>query len=197
MIEEGAQPEQVDAALESFGFAMGPFAVADMSGLDIAWRMRKSQAATRDPKARYVDIPDRLCEGGRLGRKTQAGYYLYETGSKERKIDPAVHTIIDQARADAGIVLRSLSDDEIQRRALLAMVNEAALLLGEGVSERASDVDLVLTNGYGFPRWEGGPVFWARERGREALEKDVDWLGAVSGYGFVRGELCHLWETQR
>ena len=197
LIEEGAQPEQVDAALESFGFAMGPFAVADMSGLDIAWRMRKSQAATRDPKARYVDIPDRLCEAGRLGRKTQAGYYLYETGSKERKIDPAVHAIIDQARADAGIVLRSLSDDEIQRRALLAMVNEAALLLGEGVSERASDVDLVLTNGYGFPRWEGGPVFWARERGREALEKDVDWLGAVSGYGFVRGELCHLWETQR
>jgi 3-hydroxyacyl-CoA dehydrogenase len=197
LVEEGAYPEQVDAALESFGFAMGPFAVADMSGLDIAWRMRKSQAATRAPKARYVDIPDRLCEAGRFGRKTRAGYYLYEAGGKGRKVDPAVHAIIDQARADSGIVLRSLSDDEIQRRALLAMVNEAALLLGEGVCEGAGDVDLVLTNGFGFPRWEGGPVFWARERGREALEKDVDWLAAVSGYGFVRGELRHLWETQR
>lgn len=196
LLEEGANPEQVDAALESFGFAMGPFAVADMSGLDIAWRMRKSQAATRDPKARYVHIPDRLCEAGRLGRKTQAGYYRYEPGSKGRKVDPAVHAIVDQARVGAGIVPRSLSDDEIQRRTLLAMVNEAALLLGEGIAERASDVDLVLTNGYGFPRREGGPVFWARERGREALEKDLDWLVEVSGPVLVRGDVRHLWDQE-
>jgi 3-hydroxyacyl-CoA dehydrogenase len=193
LIEEGAYPEQVDAALESFGFAMGPFAVADMSGLDIAWRMRKSQAATRDPAARYVDIPDLLCEAGRLGRKTKAGYYLYESGSKERKVDQLVNKMIDTAAAAKSIVRRSLGSEEIQRRALLAMVNEAALLLAEGVALRASDIDVVMTNGYGFPRWEGGPVFWARERGLAHLEQDLDWLAAMSGPGFVRGKAEVLW----
>ncbi|WP_157268214.1 3-hydroxyacyl-CoA dehydrogenase NAD-binding domain-containing protein [Azohydromonas aeria] len=192
MIEEGAWPEEVDAALEAFGFAMGPFAVADLSGLDIAWRMRQAQAATRDPAARYVHIPDRLCEAGRLGRKTGAGYYLYESGSRGRKSDPAVHGLIEQARADKGLVRRTLGDGEIQRRALLAMVNEAARLLAEGVARRASDVDVVLVNGFGFPRWEGGPVFWARERGAEALAQDMDWLAELSGAGFVRGDLRHV-----
>jgi 3-hydroxyacyl-CoA dehydrogenase len=194
MIEEGAWPEQVDAALEAFGFAMGPFAVADLSGLDIAWRMRQAQAATRDPAARYVHIPDRLCEAGRLGRKTGAGYYLYETGSRGRKSDPAVRALIEQASAEKGLLRRTLDDEEIRRRVLLAMVNEAALLLGEGVARRASDVDVVLVNGYGFPRWEGGPVFWARERGGEALAKDMDWLAGLSGPGFVRGDLRHVLE---
>ena len=192
MVEEGAWPEQVDAALEAFGFAMGPFAVADMSGLDIAWRMRQAQAATRDPAARYVHIADRLCEAGRLGRKTGAGYYRYAEGASRPQVDAAVHALIDQARRDKGITPRTLADDEIQRRALLALVNEAALLLGEGVAERATDVDVVLVNGYGFPRWEGGPVFWARERGAAALQADLDELAAVSGAGFVRGEVRHL-----
>ncbi len=192
MIEEGAWPEQVDAALEAFGFAMGPFAVADLSGLDIAWRMRQAQAATRDPGARYVHIPDRLCEAGRLGRKTGAGYYLYESGSRGRQVDPAVHALIEQASADKGIVRRALSDEEIQRRALLAMVNEAARLLGEGVARSAGDVDVVLVNGFGFPRWEGGPVFWARERGPKALAQDMDWLAGLSGLGFVCGDLRHV-----
>jgi 3-hydroxyacyl-CoA dehydrogenase len=189
MVEEGASPEQVDAALEAFGFAMGPFAVADMSGLDIAWRMRQSQAATRDPAARYVRIPDLLCEAGRLGRKTGAGYYRYEAGGKGRQPDPQVSVIIDAARAEKAVVPRAFGAEEIQRRALLAMANEAALLLGEGVAQRASDVDVVLVNGYGFPRWEGGAVFWARERGGEALAADLDWLAEVSGPGFVRGDL--------
>ena len=95
MVEEGAWPEQVDAALEAFGFAMGPFAVADLSGLDIAWRMRQAQAATRDPAARYVHIADRLCEAGRLGRKTGAGYYRYAEGASRPQVDPAVHALID------------------------------------------------------------------------------------------------------
>ncbi len=194
MIEEGALPQQVDAALEAFGFAMGPFAVADMSGLDIAWRMRKSQASTRDPGARYVEIPDLLCEAGRLGRKSGAGYYLYETsgGKNVRQPDPRVHDIIVSASAAKGIARRDFTDEEIQLRALLAMVNEAALLLGEGVAQRASDVDVVLVNGYGFPRWEGGPVFWARDRGEQALQADLDWLAEVSGPGFVRGDLRHI-----
>jgi len=194
MIEEGALPQQVDAALEAFGFAMGPFAVADMSGLDIAWRMRKSLAATRDPGARYVQIPDLLCEAGRLGRKTGAGYYAYETmaGRALRQPDPMVEAIVLSASAAKGIVRRALADEEIQRRALLAMVNEAALLLGEGVAQRATDVDLVMVNGYGFPRKEGGPVFWARDRGEQVLQTDLACLAAVSGPGFVRGDLRHV-----
>lgn len=196
MLEEGAYPQQVDAALESFGFAMGPFAVADMSGLDIAWRMRQAQAASRDPSARYVHIPDLLCEAGRLGRKTGAGYYLYEAGGKGRQTDPVVDRIIDAASAAKGVARRELDAQEICRRAMLAMVNEAARLLGEGVAQRASDVDVVLVNGYGFPRWEGGPVFWARERGQEALQQDMEWLAERSGPGFVRGDVRPLWDEE-
>ncbi|MFN3988234.1 MAG: 3-hydroxyacyl-CoA dehydrogenase NAD-binding domain-containing protein [Rhodocyclaceae bacterium] len=194
MIEEGAYPEDVDAALEAWGFAMGPFAVADMSGLDIAWRMRQSQAASRDPSARYVRIPDRLCEAGRLGRKTGAGYYRYSADGKARTPDPDVRAIIDEESAAKRIVRRTMSAEEIQRRALLAMANETALLLAEGVAQRAGDVDVVLANGYGFPRWEGGPVFWARERGAVALEQDLDELERLSGPGFVRGDVRHLIE---
>lgn len=186
IVEEGAWPEQVDAALQAFGFAMGPFAVADLSGLDIAWRMREAQAATRDPGARYVHIPDRLCEAGRLGRKAGAGYYAYPAGPSGPQVDEAVHALIAQCRADKGITPRPFADDEIVRRAVLALVNEAALLLAEGVAERATDVDVVLANGYGFPRWEGGPVFRALERGEQALQADLDELAAISGPGFVR-----------
>jgi 3-hydroxyacyl-CoA dehydrogenase len=199
MVEEGAWPEQVDAALQTFGFAMGPFAVADLSGLDIAWRMRQAQAATRDPQARYVHIPDRLCEAGRLGRKTGAGYYRYTEGAKGPQVDEAVHRVIEQCRAEALTVPRHLGDEEIVRRALLAIVNEAALLLAEGVAERASDVDVVLVNGYGFPRWEGGPVFWARERGAKELQQDLAWLARLSGPGFVAArpdDLHHLLATE-
>jgi len=193
MLEEGASPREIDAALEAFGFAMGPFAVADMSGLDIAWRMRKSQAATRDPKARHVDIPDRLCDQGRFGRKTGSGYYQYPSGAKAPIEDSAVAGVIEESRAAKGIVARSLSTEEIQRRALLAMVNEAALLLTEGVASRTSDVDVVMVNGYGFPRWEGGPLFWANEQ--RNLDDDIDWLARVSGPGFVRGDTRFVLRT--
>lgn len=191
MVEEGAWPEQVDRALEAFGFAMGPFAVADLSGLDIAWRMRQAQAATRDPSTRYVQIADRLCEAGRLGRKSAAGYYRYDDAGRAR-VDDAVHAFITQARMDKGIAARTLDDAEICRRALLALVNEAALLIAEGVAERATDVDVALVNGYGFPRREGGPVYWARQRGEAALGADLDWLQQVSGPGFVRGDMRHV-----
>ena len=195
MLEEGALPEQIDAALEAFGFAMGPFAVADMSGLDIAWRMRKSQAASRDPNARYVDIPDRLCELGRFGRKTGSGYYTYSPDKKSPTPDPFVRQVVEQSSAEKGITRRALTSDEIQRRALLAMVNEAALLLGEGVASRPSDVDVVLVNGYGFPRWEGGPVFWATQQATRELDEALDWLGRLSGPGFVRGDARFLTQS--
>jgi 3-hydroxyacyl-CoA dehydrogenase len=195
MVEEGAWPEQVDAALQAFGFAMGPFAVADLSGLDIAWRMRQAQAAVRDPAARYVHIPDRLCEAGRLGRKTGAGYYAYPQGATGPQVDEAVHALIAQCRADKGITARPFSDGEIVRRAMLAIVNEAALLVAEGVAERATDVDVVLANGFGFPRRKGGPVFWARQCGTAALSAGLDELAGVSGAAFVRGNLGVLMEA--
>ncbi len=193
MLEEGAWPEEVDKALEAFGFAMGPFSVADLAGLDIAWRMRKAQAAQRDPRERYVDILDQLCERGRLGRKTRAGYYLHEAGKPAGKTsDAEVRGIIERASARRGLKRRALSAEEIQRRALLAMVNEAALLMREGVASRASDIDVVLAQGYGFPRWAGGPVFWARQQDRTALQADLLRLGESCGYGFELGDVSSL-----
>ena len=192
MLEAGAWPEEVDSALKAFGFAMGPFAVADLSGLDIAWRMRKAQAGTRDPRERYVDILDHLCEQGRLGRKTGAGYYRYDGGKQAKTSDEVVRGIIKQASLQRGITRHSLGATEIQRRALLVMVNEAALLLAEGVSKRPSDIDVVLVQGYGFPRWEGGPTFWARQQDRAMLEKDLQDLARDAGHGFVLADLSHL-----
>ena len=192
MLEDGAWPEDVDSALQGFGFAMGPFAVADLTGLDIAWRMRKSQAATRDPRERYVAILDQLCEQGRLGRKTDAGYYTYMDGKKSKTSDAAVRNIIEQASQQRGVTRQTLSAAQIQRRAMLAMVNEAALLLQTGIASRASDIDVVLVQGYGFPRWEGGPVFWARQQERAALESDFQTLAAESGHGFVVADLSVL-----
>ncbi|QCG94339.1 3-hydroxyacyl-CoA dehydrogenase [Azospirillum sp. TSA2s] len=186
LIEEGALPAGVDAALERFGFAMGPFAVADLSGLDIAWRMRRQQSATRDPAARYVEIPDRLCEAGRLGRKTGAGYYRYPPGAKRGETDPEVTALIEAASSAKGIVRRAIPDEEIVGRVLLTMVNEAACLLSEGVAARASDIDLVLVNGYGFPAWEGGPLFWATRQDPSWLRAELARLADLSGPGFRR-----------
>ncbi|MGI9217136.1 MAG: 3-hydroxyacyl-CoA dehydrogenase NAD-binding domain-containing protein, partial [Hydrogenophaga sp.] len=192
MLEDGAWPEDVDQALQAFGFARGPFSVADLSGLDIAWRMRKAQAATRDPRTRYVAILDQLCEQGRLGRKTGAGYYTHTDGRQDKTTDTTVRGIIEAASAQRGITRRTLAAAEIQRRALLAMVNEAALLLAEGVAQRASDIDVVLVQGYGFPRWEGGPVFWARQQDRTPLEQDLQRLAAEAGHGFRLADLTPL-----
>ncbi|WP_298281017.1 3-hydroxyacyl-CoA dehydrogenase NAD-binding domain-containing protein [Acidocella sp.] len=189
MLEDGAWPEEVDAALEAFGFAMGPFTVADLSGLDIAWRMRTSQAATRDARVRHVPVLEALCEQGRLGRKTGAGYYTYANGQHSAGSDEVVRGTILAASAARGIVRRTLEPAEIVRRALAAMVNEAALLLAEGVAARASDIDVVLVHGYGFPRFRGGPVQWARTQDRAALARDIDLIEAATGFGFRRGPL--------
>lgn len=192
MLEDGAWPEEVDQALEGFGFAMGPFRVADLSGLDIAWRMRQSQAATRDPRERYVDVLDKLCELGRVGRKSGAGYYTYTDGRQDAVTDATVRGLIEAASTRRGVARRTLEAADIQRRALLAMVNEAALLLDEGVAQRASDIDVVLVNGYGFPRWEGGPVHWARQQSRDTLQNDLQALVQASGHGARLGHLSPL-----
>jgi 3-hydroxyacyl-CoA dehydrogenase len=159
LVEDGAEPQEIDTAMETFGFAMGPFAVFDLAGLEIAWARRKRQAATRDPAERYVDIADRLCEAGRFGQKSGKGWYSYDGGRKA--IDPIVTAMIAEARAAKGISPRRFSGEEIVGRLLAAMAAEGRRLLSEGIALRASDIDLVLINGYGFPAHRGGPMFLA------------------------------------
>jgi 3-hydroxyacyl-CoA dehydrogenase len=190
LIQDGATPEAVDRAMTGFGLAMGPFAVADLSGLDIAWRMRKALAATRDPSARYVDIPDRLCEAGRLGRKTGAGYYDYSSGKAQA--DLAVEVFITASRQAAGITPRVIGDEEIRARCLGAMVNEAALLFAEGVAQRPSDIDVAMVHGYGFPRWIGGPVWWSANLPDDQLKSILAQVAAAEGPLFRAGNVDAL-----
>jgi len=182
LVEDGAAPEEVDAALEAYGFAMGPFAVADLSGLDIAQAMRRRRAAARDPAERYTIIPDRLCDAGRLGRKTGAGWYAYDANGK-KSVDPAVAEIIERCRAAKGIVARRFSPEEIQRRLICVMANEGAKVLAEGIALRAGDIDVAFANGYGFPRARGGPMFAADRLGLAAVLAEVEAAQAAGGAG--------------
>jgi 3-hydroxyacyl-CoA dehydrogenase len=159
LIEDGASPHEIDAALEDYGFPMGLFAVYDMAGLEIAWNRRKRQAASRDPAERYVEIADRLCEAGRLGQKAGRGWYRHHGG--KRLVDPEVTAIIDACRAAKNIVPTDFTGKEILSRLLKAMADEGRALLAEGIAARGSDIDLVMINGYGFPAHKGGPMFAA------------------------------------
>lgn len=162
LLEDGALPHEIDAALEDYGFPMGLFAVYDMAGLEIAWARRKRQEATRDPAARYVEIADTLCEAGRLGQKAGRGWYSYANG--KRSVDPQVTGIIEAARARKGIVPISFSKEDIQSRMLAAMAAEGDALLAEHIAARPGDIDLVMINGYGFPAYKGGPMYLASKR---------------------------------
>ncbi|WP_281977788.1 3-hydroxyacyl-CoA dehydrogenase NAD-binding domain-containing protein [Pseudorhizobium flavum] len=164
LLEDGALPHEIDAALEDYGFPMGLFAVYDMAGLEIAWARRKRQAAKRDPSERYVEIADRLCEAGRLGQKAGRGWYAYPEG--KRQVDPVVTEIIVQCRASKGITPRSFTATEIVGRLLAAMAAEGRKLLEDGIAARESDIDLVMINGYGFPAHKGGPMFVATQTPR-------------------------------
>jgi len=161
LLEEGASPAQVDQAVERFGMAMGPLRMGDMAGLDISWAARKRQAPTRPRHLRYCHIADRLCESGRLGQKTGAGFYRYEPGSRAPVPDPAVESIIDACARESGITRRAITDEEIVERTMYALVNEAARILQDGVARRGSDIDVIYVNGYGFPAARGGPLFYA------------------------------------
>lgn len=173
LLEDGAPVEAIDAAMRAAGFPLGPFQVQDLAGLDIGWARRRRLAPTRDPAARYVAIPDRLCELGRFGQKTGAGYYRYEDGSREGLPDPEVAAVIEAERARKGIAPRAAAAGEIRRRCLAAMANEGARLVAEGVALRPSDVDVVMVNGYGFPRHVGGPMQWADATGLLLLRDDL------------------------
>lgn len=168
LLLEGATPWQVDDAMVAFGYAMGPYEAQDLSGLDIACANRKRQAATRDPKRRYVAISDRMVEEGRLGKKAGIGWYRYPD-SGDKAVDPLVEDLIREEARLAEIARREFSPDEVRRRLLLAMINEAADVLSEGIAQSAADIDLVMVFGYGFPRWRGGLMHYADQLGAATI----------------------------
>lgn len=157
LLEDGAYPHEIDAALEEYGFAMGLFAVYDMAGLEIAWAKRKREASSRDPQERYVKIADQLCELGRFGQKSGLGWYQYVNGKRE--IDPVVTDLIDAARREKNISPQNFTKQQIQQRLLNAMQVQGNILLHKGIAAKVSDIDLVMINGYGFPAHKGGPMF--------------------------------------
>ncbi|MFZ1180042.1 MAG: 3-hydroxyacyl-CoA dehydrogenase family protein, partial [Herbaspirillum sp.] len=173
MMEDGASPYQIDQAVRAFGYPMGPFQVADLAGGDIGWATRKRRAATRDPRARYVQIADRLCERGWFGQKTGRGYYLYPDGARAGTPDPEVLAIIDTERARAGIMPRSFTDDEIIQRYMAAMINEGANVVHQRIALRPLDVDVCFLYGYGFPRYRGGPMQYADMTGLPQVLADI------------------------
>ncbi|TMV07576.1 3-hydroxyacyl-CoA dehydrogenase [Ruegeria sediminis] len=183
MILDGASPFQIDKALTDFGFAMGPFAVADLAGLDIGWAVRKRKRAEGlDPRARDSSYADKLCEAGHFGQKTGKGYYVYEAGKRGGVPNPEVLPLIEAERAEQGISPREFSDEEIVRRYMAAMVNEAAKVVGEGIARRPLDVDVTLLYGYGFPRYRGGPLKWADLQGLPGLLDDIRKWAAEDAY---------------
>jgi len=173
LMEDGASPYEIDRAMRNFGFAMGPFQVADLAGGDIGWATRKRRAATRDPRARYVQIADRICERGWFGQKTGRGYYLYNNGSRTGAPDPEVLAIIDAERTRAGITPRTFTPDEIVRRYMAAMINEGANVVHQKIALRPLDVDVVFMSGYGFPRYRGGPMNHADTVGLDQVLADI------------------------
>ncbi len=183
LLEEGASPEQVDKTLEQFGLAMGPLRMGDLAGLDISWAMRKRLAPTRPAHIRYCKIADRICESGRLGQKTGAGFYRYEAGSRTPVPDPEIDRLIEACAAESGIVRRPLSADEIIERTMYALINEGAKILEEGIAQRGSDIDVIYVNGYGFPAARGGPMFYADTIGLERV------LERVREFHRIHGEL--------
>jgi 3-hydroxyacyl-CoA dehydrogenase len=161
LVDEGALPQQVDRILTALGMPMGPFAVADLAGIDVGWRARRGLDATRPKGERYSPTADRLYELGRYGQKTGKGWYRYEAGGRTPLPDPEVEAVILQSAKDQGIARRPIDDDEILARCLYAAINEGARILEEGIAQRASDIDVMWLYGFGFPRWRGGPMYYA------------------------------------
>ena len=160
LLEEGALPQQVDRALEKFGMAMGPFRMSDLAGNDVGWYIRKRRYA-ENPSLKPSRVADRICEMGRFGQKTGAGWYRYEAGKRDAVPDPVVEELILAQSKEAGVARRKVGADEIVERCIFALVNEGAKILEEGIALRASDIDMVYLTGYGFPLYRGGPMLYA------------------------------------
>jgi len=183
LLQEGATPAQVDRVLAGFGFPVGPFTLADMAGLDLMAATRAARAASMSDRERLADIAESLAAGGRLGRKSGAGYYAYGEDGKA-KDDPATAEILARHRAARAIAQREITDAEVLERCLLAMVNEGAKLIDEGTVERASDIDVVWTSGLGFPAHLGGPMFWASETGLPRVLERLEHYASIVGPEF-------------
>ncbi|MGZ5182493.1 MAG: 3-hydroxyacyl-CoA dehydrogenase family protein, partial [Ramlibacter sp.] len=164
LLDEGATPQQVDKAVEKFGFAMGPFRMGDLAGNDIGWAIRKRRAQER-PNMLYSRTADKLCELGRFGQKTGAGWYDYQAGKRDAIPSKLVEDMIAEHRKSLGITPRKISDEEIVQRLVFALVNEGAHIVEEGIASRASDIDMVYLTGYGFPVFRGGPMLYADQVG--------------------------------
>ncbi|HAD09825.1 MAG TPA: 3-hydroxyacyl-CoA dehydrogenase [Porticoccaceae bacterium] len=185
LVEEGATPEQVDKVLYDYGFPMGPFTMADMAGLDVGYKVREERRKAGKIEKRDSVWIDKIVEMGRHGQKTKAGIYTYEDG-RTAIPDPEIAALIAQCAKDAGIEQREVSDQEILERCLYPMINEGALILEEGIAARPLDIDIIWINGYGFPAYKGGPMFWADQIGLDKI------VAAYRKYAEQFGE--HYWQ---
>jgi len=174
LLLEGALPQDVDAVVRKFGFAMGPYAMGDLAGLDVSWRIRQHRGAT-------APVSDALCELGRFGQKTGSGYYIYEQGSRVPMPDPVVITLAREKAEAAGIKQRNIPEQEILERMTYPMINEAARILEEGIASRASDIDVVWVYGYGWPVWRGGPCFYADLIGAKTIVQALEHHAEITG----------------
>ena len=174
LLVEGAAPKDIDAAATAFGYAMGPCAVGDLAGLDVGWRIRKESGAK-------APVADAICELGRFGQKTGAGYYRYEPGNRTPIPDPEIDALIERIAVEKGIARRPISCEEIQERLAYSMVNEAARILDEGIAERSSDIDVIWINGYGYPVAKGGPMFHADSVGLAKVAERLAHYAAITG----------------
>lgn len=180
LLEDGATPGQIDRVLTGFGFPIGPFALADLAGMDIMAASRAARLARMSDREKNCNIVDKLVAAGRLGQKTGAGYYRYDENRKASP-DPEVEAIIHAHRRERGIMAREISDEEILERCLYAMINEAAKILGEGAAARPGDIDVIWTSGFGFPTYLGGPMFHADQVGLPAIKAAIDRYSSLVG----------------
>ncbi|HEX3465149.1 MAG TPA: 3-hydroxyacyl-CoA dehydrogenase NAD-binding domain-containing protein [Candidatus Elarobacter sp.] len=189
LLEEGASPQQVDDVIRRLGLPMGPFQMGDLAGLDVGWRIRKGKHAIAPPVGRYSKVSDELCELGRFGQKTGAGYYRYADGDRTPLPDPFVEELIARVAREAGIERRAIGDDEILKRCMYPLINEAAKILEEGIAARPGDVDVVWVYGYGFPAWRGGPLRWADSIGLRSIVEDLQAFERVHGEAWTPAPL--------
>ncbi len=200
LVEEGATPEQVDRALTDFGMAMGIFAVDDMAGIDVAWRIRQELGHFGEPGVRKPLVADKLCELGRFGQKRGSGWYRYDESRKPIP-DPVVIDLIRNTAAEAGIPQRTFTDSDIVERCIFALVNEGARIIEDGSAERASDIDVIYANGYGFPAWRGGPMFYGDRTGLAMIHDRIAEFHSEHGSRWapapLLARLAHSGETFR
>jgi 3-hydroxyacyl-CoA dehydrogenase len=174
LLLEGALPQQVDAAVAAFGFPMGPFAMADMAGLDVGWRIRKGRGERNE-------IEDALCEAGNYGQKTGKGYFRYDAGSRTPLPDPEVEQMILETSSRLGINRRPIGEEEIVERMIFPMINEGARILEEGIATRPGDIDVIWVYGYGWPVWRGGPMYYGDQLGLAHLRDRLTYYADRSG----------------